>query len=181
MTLSSSISVSRGFMQTDRIAEPDWPPPAAELALQRTEIHVWRAWLDQPESQNVMLNILAPDEQARAARYHFQKDRLHYIIARGLLRTILSRYLNLRPEVLAFGYSAYGKPFLASPHGGDLRFNVSHSHGLALFAFARARDLGVDLEYIRPEVAGEQIAERFFSASEVASLRRLPSGAQPEA
>ncbi|HKP10473.1 MAG TPA: 4'-phosphopantetheinyl transferase superfamily protein, partial [Blastocatellia bacterium] len=82
---------------------------------------------------------------------------------------------------LSFGYSEHGKPSLAGSHSGDLRFNVSHSHELALFAFTWGRELGVDIEWIRPEVAGEQIAEQFFSRDEVATLRALPPGRQAEA
>lgn len=168
-------------MPTDQMTEPEWPLLATPPGLPRAEVHVWRVALDRPQLLAGLSPILAPAERERAARYHFQKDRLHYIVARGVLRTLLSGYLKVRPEALSFGYSAYGKPFLTSPPGGDLRFNVSHSHGLALLAFARERDLGIDLEYMRPEVAGEELAERFFSASEVASLRRLPAGVQTEA
>ena len=168
-------------MRTDQDAETIWQLPNADLSLPRSEVHVWRALLDQPQSLTAFLASLAHDEQERAARFLFQKDRQRFIAARGLLRAILSRYLNLRPDDLSFGYSAHGKPFLASAPGGDLRFNVSHSHGLALFAFARERDLGIDVEQMRPEVAGQRIAERFFSAAEVAALRELPAEQQREA
>jgi 4'-phosphopantetheinyl transferase len=168
-------------MRTDQDAEAIWLLPNADLSLPRHEVHVWRAPLDQPQSLTAFLATLAPDEQERAARFRFQKDREHFIAARGLLRALLSRYLNVRPDDLAFGYSAHGKPFLVSEQGGEVRFNVSHSHGLALFAFAQRRALGIDLEYMRPEVAEEQIAERFFSSCEVTALRALPAGQQTEA
>jgi 4'-phosphopantetheinyl transferase len=168
-------------MRKDQDAEAIWLLPNADLSLPRHEVHVWRASLDQPQSLTDFFATLAPDEQERAARFHFQKDRHHFIAARGMLRALLSRYLNVRPDELSFGYSAYGKPFLVNEHGGSVRFNVSHSHGLALFAFAQGPALGIDLEQMRPEVAGEQIAERFFSACEVAALRALPAGQQTEA
>jgi 4'-phosphopantetheinyl transferase len=60
-----------------------------------------------------------------------------------------------------------------------LVFNVSHSHGIALYAITREREVGVDVEYVRHDMAGESIAERFFSAQEVARLRALPAEAQP--
>jgi 4'-phosphopantetheinyl transferase len=168
-------------MPTDQDAEMIWQLPSADLSLPRHEVHVWRALLDQPQSLNAFLASLAPDEQERAARFLFQKDRERFIAARGLLRAILSRYLNLRPDDLYFGYGAHGKPFLARAPCGDVRFNVSHSHGLALFAFARERDLGIDVEQMRLEVAGQRIAERFFSACEVAALRGLPAEQHTEA
>ncbi|MFL6214166.1 MAG: 4'-phosphopantetheinyl transferase family protein [Blastocatellia bacterium] len=158
-----------------------WQSPPAELSLPRDEVHVWRARLDQPQRLAEFSATLAPDEQARAARYHFQKDRDHFIAARGLLRLLLSRYLQINPANFSFCYSAFGKPSLASHHGADLCFNISHSHDLALLAFAQGRELGIDLEWIRPEVAGEQIAEHFFSRGEVATLRALPERRQTEA
>jgi 4'-phosphopantetheinyl transferase len=169
------------IMHTTEDAEAIWQLPNTDLVLPRHEVHVWRARLDQPQSLTGFFASLAPDEKGRAARFHFQRDREHFIIARGLLRALLSRYLNVRPADLSFSYSAHGKPFLVSQHGGVVRFNVSHSHGLALLAFTQGRDLGVDVEQIRPEVAGEQIAERFFSACEVAALRALPASQQAEA
>jgi 4'-phosphopantetheinyl transferase len=180
MRLSPSLSGSL-VMRTDEDAEVVWQSPGVELRLPRHEVHVWRARLDLPQSLAGFLATLAPDEKERAARFHFQKDRNHFIVARGLLRAILSRYLARRPEQLSFSYSAHGKPSLASEHGSDVRFNVSHSHGMALFAFARGRDLGVDLEWVRADVAEEQIAERFFSACEVTALRALPAERQAEA
>lgn len=125
--------------------------------------------------------MLAMDEQARAARYRFPKDRDHFIAARGLLRVLLSRYLRVSPADFTFLYSGLGKPSLAEHQGAGLRFNVSHSHGLALLAFAQGRELGVDLESVRPEVAGLRIAERYFSPAEVAALRALPESQQTEA
>ena len=55
-----------------------------------------------------------------------------------------------------------------------IRFNLSHSHGVALYAVTRGREVGIDLEYIRSDLEVEQIAERFFSRREIATLRALP-------
>ena len=153
-----------------------WRTPPARLLLGKDEAHVWRVVLDQttPVTQ-AFLRILSPDELERAARYHFQKDRDHFVVARGGLRTILSRYLNVEPARLLFCYDAYGKPSLSEPSGRPpLRFNVSHAHGLALYGFTLDRRIGIDIEHIREDFASEQIAERFFSQREVAMLRALP-------
>lgn len=162
---------------------PSWSPPPETLELGSGEVHVWRATLDQPTPRVQSLRrILAADEQARADRFYFEKGRVRFIVARGLLRMILGRYLDREPSQLRFDYSPYGKPALASESGGEtLRFNVSHSHGLALYAVTRGREIGIDVEYIRADVASEQIAERFFSSREVAVLRALPVEAQAEA
>ena len=125
---------------------------------------------------------LTADECQRAERYVFAKDRTHFVVARGLLRVLLGRYLGQDPPHLRFIYGPHGKPALATDTGGGaLRFNVSHSHGLALYAITRGREVGVDVERIRPEVAQEKIAERFFSPREVTLLRALPAQLQATA
>jgi len=153
-----------------------WEVPPAAIGLGCDEVHVWRAVLDQlAVCLPGLWRTLAEDERARANRFRFQRDRDHYSAARGSLRAILGRYLGVEPGQLQFCYNPHGKPALARGPGGDgLRFNLSHSHGLALFAFARGHELGIDVERIRPEVASEQIAERFFAPGEVAALRALP-------
>jgi len=160
-----------------------WLAPPETLALGNDEVHVWRATLDQTPSQiQSFRHNLAADELARAERFHFEKDREHFIVARGVLRAILGRYLNRAPEGLSFCYSVHGKPALAGESGGDaIRFNVSHSHGIALYAVTRGREVGVDLERIRSNLAVAEIAERFFSRRDAAMLRTLSTEAQCEA
>lgn len=156
-----------------------WQLPPADLSLSYHDVHVWRASLDLPAVYMQHLqHTLATDERSRATRFYFEKDRQHFIAARGLLRTILSRYLDCEPSQLRFSYNHYGKPALAAE---TLSFNVSHSHGLALYAITRDRKVGIDLEYMRSHVAGEHMAERFFSPREVASLRALPTQLQAQA
>jgi 4'-phosphopantetheinyl transferase len=116
---------------------------------------------------------LSPDERQRAERFHFEKDRGEFIAGRALLRTLLGRYLQREPSQLRFHYGASGKPRLAGEESA-LRFNLSHSHGLALYAFSRRREIGIDVEQIRSNADAEKIAGRFFSAQEVAVLRSLP-------
>lgn len=83
------------------------------------EVHVWRAALNIKDSHVQSLRqTLTADERARAERFHFLKDRDHFIVARGLLRAILGRYLDIDPSRLRFSYSAYGKPSLARESGG---------------------------------------------------------------
>lgn len=153
-----------------------WRVPPGTLVLGVDDVHVWRATLDQPPPH--FLHNLAADEQAWAERFYFEKDREHFIVAHGVLRAILGRYLNRAPESLSFCYSAHGKPSLA---GNAIRFNMSHSHGIALYAVTRGREVGIDIERIRSNVEVEEVAERFFSQREVAKLRTLPAGVQREA
>jgi len=160
-----------------------WSLPPETLRLGSNEVHVWRADLKfKASGLHSLQQILSADEKARARRFHFQKDREHFVVARGLLRTILARYLEMDPSQLRFWYSPYGKPALASEFGRNgLRFNVSHSHGIALYAMTCGRELGVDVEFNRTDLAEERIAERFFSPREVIALRALPANMQQEA
>ena len=162
---------------------PPWRDPPETLVLGGDEVQVWRAALDQTPSEiQRFLRTLAADEPARAKRFYFDRDRNHFIVARGVLRAILGGYLNQAPECISFGYSSHGKPALAGePDRNTIRFNVSHSQGIALFAVTRGREVGVDLERIRSDVEVAEIAERFFSQRELATLRALPTGAQREA
>ena len=158
-----------------------WAVPPYNLVLEDDEVHIWRAQLDMPEEQTWALEqILAIDEHARATRFRFPKDRAHFIAARGILRTILGRYLAQNPSLLQFRYNQYGKPFLYdATEDSTLSFNVTHSHSMALYAITRkGREVGIDLEYIRPERADLAIAERFFSHYEVKTLRAIPAPQQ---
>lgn len=154
-----------------------WPIPPANLVLPRDEVHVWRADLDRKTSEiSELQQTLSEDERARAARFHFSQDRSRFIVARGVLRAILGRYLDIPPGRLEFRYESNGKPTLAAAYKEEtLHFNVSHSWGLALYAVANSREVGIDIEYIKATEAGSGIAERFFSPAEVAALQALPA------
>jgi 4'-phosphopantetheinyl transferase len=100
-----------------------------------------------------------------------------------LLRTILGRYLDVAPGTVRFCYGPHGKPALIAEMAEQtgVRFNVAHSHDLALYAVTRGREVGIDVERIRAEVASTEIAQRFFSPAEVAALCALPDELQTEA
>ena len=153
-----------------------WPQPSEHPPLLEDEVHVWLARLNQLEDKTqALFATLTQEELDRAARFHFMKDRLRFIRTRGILRALLARYLKLEAQSLRFDYNAYGKPSLAGldEQASALRFNLSHAHELALYAFTRGREIGIDVEHVRQDFAGEEIAERFFSAHEVAALRAL--------
>ena len=156
--------------------EQTWPAPPDHLALPENEAHVWRASLEQPEA--VMLQLqqtLSPDERLRAGKFRFDRDRQHFTIARGVLRTLLGRYLHMPPADLQFAYNEQGKPSLAMPaQDKPLHFNLSHSHNLALVAFSYVGPVGVDIEYMRSGVSAEQLARVSFSPREQALLLALP-------
>ncbi|HLH61214.1 MAG TPA: 4'-phosphopantetheinyl transferase superfamily protein [Ktedonobacteraceae bacterium] len=153
-----------------------WDTPPEMLLLSQEEVHVWRAWLDLPQSNIEELEpALSDDERIRARRFHFARDRMRFIAAHGQLRVVLGRYLAREPHSLSFTYNAYSKPSLAGLSGGkDLSFNMSHAGSIALFAIARNPVLGVDIEYIQRQMEWESIAERFFSPYEVRMLGAVP-------
>lgn len=155
---------------------PTWKPAPAPLVLERDEVHVWRVALEAPpERVQALLATLNDHERERAGRFYAQRHRERFIVARGALRAILARYLRLDPRALRFQYGPHGKPALALDGAcSDVRFNLTHSHELALCAVARGRELGIDVEQIRPERAASGVAERFFSPREVAALHALP-------
>jgi 4'-phosphopantetheinyl transferase len=154
----------------------DWLPPPAEFTLAKDEVHIWQAHLNLSEAQcQTLARLLSPDEQQRAQRFYFEQHRQRFIAGRGMLRTILGRYLKLAPHQLQFSYEPRGKPWLADSCGGDwLRFNLSHSEDLALFAVTHDRTIGIDLEQIRPLSDTEQLAKRFFSPREYAAICASP-------
>ena len=126
--------------------------------------------------------LLTPEELRRAIKFYFERDRKTYILTRGILRTILGSLLRKNPVELLISYSTYGKPFLVSDENtSDIRFNVSHSLDKALIAITKGRDVGVDIEYIRPLRYEDRIQERFFSSKENEALRYLPKDIQHRA
>lgn len=159
-----------------------WAASPPELGLVPGEIHVWRAYLEHEGPHLTELpSTLAPDEQARANRYFLASDRNHYVAARGILRELLGRYVGCSAREVRFEYGPHGKPFLGPEfHRFPIRFNISHSHGLALFAFGLGCDVGLDVELVRSDFGGNDIAERYFAPQEVQELQGLPTALQAE-
>ncbi|HET8579692.1 MAG TPA: 4'-phosphopantetheinyl transferase superfamily protein [Nitrospiraceae bacterium] len=146
--------------------------------LNTSEVHVWQASLLLPDSLFAhLMDFLSAEERARAERFVFQDARARFIAAHGMLRAIVSRYVNEQPERLVVASGPHGKPSLAGLRGaaGKVRFNLAHSHDSALIAVARNREVGIDVEGIRDDVESLKLAERFFSPSEFQSLRHLSS------
>lgn len=150
------------------------------LSLEASEVHLWQAALDGRPA-DIFESFLSPDELARANRFHFVNDRNHFVVARGLLRNLLAAYLGFNCANLRFSYGAQGKPFLLLDNQTQINFNISHSHGRAAFAFSRGRELGIDIEYVKDDFDDELIANRFFSRTEVLSLRTVPAELRKQA
>lgn len=160
-----------------------WSPAPTHLNIGEEEVHVWAASLDKSGlSLGVVYDHLSSDERARAGRFRFLKDQERFVAARGLLRTILGRYLDTKPNQLRFRYNPQGKPSLAEEFSATkLSFNVSHCQQVGVFAVTIGRELGVDIEQVKPEVPKGGVAERFFSPGEVEALRAIPPQMQVQA
>ena len=150
-----------------------WSRGPAAPALLGGEVHLWRAPLTDGSLVPPCKAILSHKERLKAESFVFERDRQNYVISHGALRMLLSRYSGIAPEALEFEAGANGKPALAQRFT-DLRFNLSHTDGLALIAITRGREVGVDVERVDPEMAFEDIAEHYFEPREVWDLRVAP-------
>ena len=160
-----------------------WNIPQLKLLLKEKDVHIWRADLDlSTVGFQKLYQTLSIDEKKRAERFHFEKDRRRFIVGRGILRAILGYYLSIEPSLVHFCYGKHGKPALTDTFGnGTIHFNMSHSQGVALFAFTRDHQIGVDIEHIRDIPEMDQIAEQFFSIAEKNVFRTLPKSKKKEA
>ena len=160
-----------------------WPSPPAELPALEQSVHVWAVRLDD---ESVDLDrgreVISFDERERAARFKFERDRRRYLVAHVALHAILGRYLKINPATLCFDTGTNGKPKLPSGHApSGIQFNLSHSNEMALLTVTQGGEVGVDIEYVKENFEFQEVAERFFTAKEVAAMRSLPAHLQRQA
>jgi 4'-phosphopantetheinyl transferase len=155
---------------------------AGSFQLTKQEVHIWQARLDVDSAAIQRLSsYLSGHEKQRASRFVVAKDGVRFTVARGILRELLGGYLGQLPGDIRLETGPRGKPSVPASAGApDLRFNLSHSHGFALYAFALERELGIDVEKIRPEVVLEGIEKNYLSVRELQELRALPDELRPE-
>lgn len=175
--------------------------------LAASAIHVWQV-VTAPNarvSENCR-KFLNAEECERADRFHFEKDRCAYTVCRALLRSLLSQYSGIPANEIQLAFSSHGKPFLknspslpagiSSPPVGisaspaqfcspaqipsPVRFNVSHSGERGLLAFANDREVGIDIEFKRPDVDFAALARSPFSQRECSAVVALPLPKQAE-
>lgn len=152
-------------------------------------VQLWTAHLEalSPADLEELSALLDAAERARAARFHFDRDRRHYVASRGLLRHLLGAALDQPASALVFEYGVHGKPALSPAFRRDrtLSFNLSHSAGWAMFALAWNREVGIDLESIgrlkRDDDGLAGLAARVLSARELAIWQALPNAAREAA
>ena len=146
------------------------------------EVHLWQAPLDPDQRELAALeSLLSTDERERADRFRLDRDRARYAAARGWLRRLIARYLDVDASAVTFGRGAFGKPELTHPAASWLRFNAAHSADLAVFAVASHREIGVDVERVRADFPVDAVANRFLSSEEQLALAALPPDRRSEA
>lgn len=139
------------------------------------KIHIWSASLELPEHEIDALNTsLSAAERSRAERFRFPHHRRRFIAARGILRALLSRYLESSPADIQIHVAADGKPFIPV-HSRPLYFNLSHSGDRAVYGFSLHSEIGVDIEQLRPCDHFEQISHTFFRPEEMAYIANAVS------
>jgi 4'-phosphopantetheinyl transferase len=151
----------------------DTPP------LKEGGVPVWTTDLDSVSETRLgqLARLLSPDENQRALRFHFERDRKRFIVCRGILREILGTYLQTDPEKIDFNYGPQGKPYLKSAEGqtdGSVYFNVSHSSGWAIYALGLG-EVGVDLELFRPIPEMQALVDQCFSVVERSAFGSVPA------
>lgn len=158
------------------VTKPTWSDTNPfDEARDQAIVEVWLATIDDARTGEADMARLDPDEQARARRLRFDRDRACFVNRRVFLRDVLARYVQSDPGRLRFTTSGNGRPELAG-HGG-LSFNASHSSTMAVVVVTRGRTVGVDIERLRTLPDGLDVAEAMFSPREIESVR---SAVEPE-
>jgi 4'-phosphopantetheinyl transferase len=173
----STTSLSHPALPTSEAS--GWAPGPTHPRLANGAVHVWRADLSKLVGEPG--ELLCARERARAERLPGERGEL-WARSRGTLRALLGRYLGADPGSLRFATGIHGKPRLIGDRGW-LRFNLSHSQQLALYAIAEEVEIGVDVQVARPgdargaldEVA---VARRAFGDSEARRLDGLEQTAR---
>lgn len=154
-----------------------WSGPRIEL--HEDDVHVWGVVLEAEAAiVEQCLRCLSAEESGRANRFKSEQQRCHFVVAHGALRMVLSRYGDCGPRELSFQNMPSGKPMLqgTDASANSIRFNLSHSHGRALIAVSKDREVGIDLEKIRADRHVAALAERFFSPQEHVLIMRAEIG-----
>ena len=154
-------------------------PPTG--ALREDEVHVWRARLQlSGVALHRLYGTLSPDEKSQALKFRFLGDRCRFIARRGILRCLLSRYTSMDPAGVELQRSEQGKPRIAERQSSQVRFNLSHSKGFAIFAITLGREVGIDIEQVDRTSAWRDVAKVFFNRCEQEVISRLPADRQTE-
>jgi 4'-phosphopantetheinyl transferase len=149
-----------------------WTPAPSSPQASEGVVDVWRA--DLAAAADGLEDLLNQDECERAARIVRTSDRVRWARSRGVLRALLGRYLDRDPSRLSFVLGPQGKPALraGTEPDVDLRFNLSHSGTLVLYAVAVGREVGINVETARRQVDEVAVAARVLGRDQALRLAR---------
>jgi len=152
-------------------------------ALSIGEIHVWAARLvDGHDATADLLRTLSREERAQAAQFAFERDRMRFIQAHGIVRRILSNYFDADAAALTFARNHHGKPYLIPrANGPNLQFSVSHSNNCCVLAVRVGHSIGIDVEKVRDLPRAVDIVQSYFTPAESRALTALPGTARRDA
>jgi 4'-phosphopantetheinyl transferase len=136
-------------------------------------VHIWHAELDSHVKQYKLFQSWLSAEEREKAGNLTAFSRQNFILSRGLLREILTKYTKLPPEKFFFAYTRFGKPLLHPSLNTKIEFNLSHSKNRVIYAFTHTTAVGVDLEYKKARKFIDKIAYRFLARSDYTHLLRL--------
>jgi 4'-phosphopantetheinyl transferase len=158
-------------------AEAQWVAacaPVSPAPASNQEMEILVARLDAESDIRELLDLLDDGERARASRFVFERDRRRFAVGRARLRQLLASRLDIAPAEVELVHGAHGKPALSRRFADSgLRFNVSHSGDVVVYAFSRDREIGVDVEAVRALRDGDALAARVFSPREYEAYRAL--------
>ena len=141
---------------------------------QDSDIYIYNAAVSDWNTERLSAceTVLSDGERARLGRFGGPSDRARFALGRALLRLLLSARLGVGPETHDFSFGPKGKPALSGGKGTE--FNLSHSGDMVFIAIANSAPVGIDVEQSRETIAHADLARRFFSTYENASLANMP-------
>lgn len=160
----------------------NWTDKFPGCLYKKDHIHIWKASLDYNAAiVNSVIGFLSADEVERANRFYFKEDRRQFVVRRGILKQIITKYLDIDPKDLLFGYNSFGKPFIHTDFQQyNLKFNMSYSKNMALYAISYEKEVGIDIEYLQKHIEFQQIIDRFFSQKEIEYIQKINSDQRKE-
>ena len=166
----------------EKFLSATWLSPPEHLSFLPNTVDVWRRIVDcSKTSLQDLWSILSQDERDRALRFKFSHHRDRYIAARGILRRTLGTYLLVEPQTLSFSLGPRGKPYLDNQNAVFCKFNVAHSHDLALYAISQDQEVGIDVESHRKNIDYQRMIPRILTENEASQFWALPRGDQQNA
>lgn len=143
-----------------------------EQKMKKYRVYIFAANIRKFENINQFMNLLSLDEKEKYMHFKFIDDKLRFLLSHGLLRIILSKYLNVIPKDIGFTFNRYGK--ICISNNTKVMFNITHSRDWIMIAFSTSKNIGIDLEYVSKEIDEEEIIKAFFNSNELADVSNRP-------